>query len=249
MTFIQQLFKKTELKNENITLPNHIAIIMDGNGRWAKKKGLPRTIGHREGSNTLKKIVKACDKLGIKHLTVFAFSTENWKRPKNEVDALMSLLHNYLLNADKEIGGRNIRIQVFGDKKGLSDEIVNQIKRVTKSTAKNNGLTLNIALNYGSRDEIIHGVKGIAKEVAAGKLKVEDISEKMLSDRLYTAGIPDPDLLIRTSGEMRISNFLLWQLAYTEFWYTDVYWPDFNETHLMEAINEYQNRQRRFGGV
>lgn len=249
MSLINRLFKKKELKNDNNILPSHIAIIMDGNGRWAKRRGLPRTVGHREGSNTLRKIVVACNKLGIKYLTLFAFSTENWKRPKSEVDALMSLLLEYLKNAENEIGGRNIKIRVFGDKKGLPVEIINQIKRVAISTGKNNGLTLNIALNYGSRDEILHGIKGIARDVAAGTLKVEDISEETFSDRLYTAGIPDPDLLIRTSGEMRISNFLLWQLAYTEFWYTDVYWPDFNETHLMEAIREYQNRQRRFGGV
>lgn len=249
MSFINRIFRKKEIKTDKDTLPSHIAIIMDGNGRWAKKRGMPRNIGHKEGSNTLRKIVKVCDKIGIKYLTVFAFSTENWKRPKGEVDALMSLLLNYLMNAEKEIGGRKIKIKVIGDKKGLSDEIISQINRVTKSTAKNDGLTLNIALNYGSRDEIIHGVKEIAGDVSKGTLKIEDISEKTFSDRLYTAGIPDPDLLIRTSGEMRISNFLLWQLAYTEFWYTDVYWPDFNETHLMDAIKEYQNRQRRFGGV
>lgn len=249
MSFLNKIFKKYKYVQDNMLLPTHIAIIMDGNGRWAKKRGLPRNIGHKEGSNTLRKIVHFCDEIGIKYLTVYAFSTENWKRPKNEVDTLMSLLLEYLRKADSELGGKNVRIKVIGEMKGLPEEIRNEIKKVTRSTEKNSGLTLNIALNYGSRDEILFGVREIIKDINAGRLKIDELSEEELSNRLYTAGIPDPDLLIRTSGEKRISNFLLWQAAYTEFWYTDVYWPDFNERHLMEAINEFRGRHRRFGGI
>lgn len=250
MSFFKKLFSgKYKDAAGNGKLPVHIAIIMDGNGRWAKKRGLPRNFGHREGSNTLKRIVKFCNGIGIKYMTVYAFSTENWNRPKSEVDTLMSLLLEYLKNADKELAGQNIRIRVIGEKTRLNEEIKNEITRVEKSTVGNTGLNLNIALNYGSRNEIVHAVKEIAKDVKLGKLKIEDINESALESRLYTACIPDPDLLIRTSGEERLSNFLLWQLAYTEFWYTDVLWPDFTKEHILEAIKVYQSRNRRFGGV
>ena len=228
-------------------LPQHIAIIMDGNGRWAKKRGLPRNIGHKEGTNALRRIVHKCYDIGIKYLTVYAFSTENWKRPQKEVDTLMDLLYGYLKNADKEIDGRNVRIKVIGTDSGLSDKLKAEIKRVQESTKDNDGMNYIIALNYGGKEEMLHAVKEIAKEYK--NKNPEDITEDTISQNLYTAGIPDPDLLIRTSGEQRTSNFLIWQLAYSEFWFTDVLWPDFKDKHLFEAIRTYQNRDRRFGGV
>jgi len=247
--FFKGLFRKKKHEIDYGKLPEHIAIIMDGNGRWAKKRGLSRSIGHREGSNTLKKIVTFCEEIGIKYLTVYAFSTENWKRPKSEVDSLMSLLKEYLKNADKELSGKNVRINVIGDISRLSPEIQALTKKVMKSTSRNTGMLLNIALNYGGRDEILKAVKAIAKETAAGKISADDIDEKMISDHLYTSGIPDPDLLIRTSGEKRLSNFLIWQSAYSEFWFTDVLWPDFKKENMLEAIYAYQNRDRRYGGI
>ena len=249
MFLIGKWLRKEKTKVDMNSLPQHIAIIMDGNGRWARKRGLPRNIGHKEGSRNLRKIVAFCSKIGIKHLTVYAFSTENWSRPKSEVDGLMSLLLEYLRNAEKELGGENIRIKVIGDMNGLPEEIRREAARVTKITQKNTGLTLNIALNYGGRCDIISAVQEVARDVKAGKLDIESIDEQTLSIRLYTAGIPDPDLVIRTSGEKRISNFLLWQVAYSEFWYTDAYWPDFGEEHILQAIRDFQKRNRRFGGV
>ena len=252
MSFLKNIFKIRDRRKSNIDytkLPAHIAIIMDGNSRWAKKRALPRSVGHREGAKTLKEISTFCGEIGIKYLTVYAFSTENWKRPKSEVDALMSLLLDYLKNAETHIGGKNVRIQVIGDISVFDDNIKKEIDRVTKLTSKNSGLILNIALNYGSRDEIVHAAKRIAKEVAEGKINAGDIDEKVLNDRLYTAAIPDPDLLIRPGGEKRLSNFLLWQSAYTELWYTDVLWPDFKKEHILEAISDYQKRNRRFGGI
>lgn len=243
-------WKKGSAAQQNIEqLPVHIAIVMDGNGRWAKKRGLPRTVGHKEGANTLRKIVKACDRIGIRYLTVFAFSTENWRRPKSEVEALMSLLLEYLKNAEREIGGKNIRIRVIGSMQGLSEEIRQEIRRVTVNTAKNTGLNLIIALNYGGRDEIVQAVQKLAEDVRKGSLKPDGIDEQVLSSYLYTSDIPDPDLVIRPSGENRLSNFLLWQSAYSEFWYSSVLWPDFSESHLKQAISDYQQRNRRFGGV
>lgn len=230
-------------------LPSHIAIIMDGNGRWASKRGLPRSAGHREGANTLKRIVRVCDGIGIKYLTVYAFSTENWHRPKEEVDALMSLLLEFLKNADKELAGKNIRIKVIGESEGLTVEIKREIARITENTINNTGLTLVIALNYGSRTEIVNAAARIARDVKRGSLKPEEVNEKLLSNYLYTAGTPDPDLVIRPSGENRLSNFLLWQSSYSEFWYSDILWPDFSKKHLLEAIEEFQRRNRRFGGL
>lgn len=230
-------------------LPSHIAIIMDGNGRWASVRGLPRSAGHREGANTLKKIVRYCDEIGIKYLTVYAFSTENWSRPKEEVDALMSLLLEFLKNADKELAGKNIRIKIIGDSTGLTDEIKREITRVTENTKGNNGLTFVIALNYGSRNEIVQMVKCIADEVKKGSLAAEAINEQLISSYLYTSGIPDPDLVIRPSGENRLSNFLLWQSSYSEFWYSNILWPDFSKKDLVEALDDYQKRNRRYGGV
>ena len=237
--------KKKELDKNNI--PKHIAIIMDGNGRWAEKRGLSRSMGHREGSRTLKKIVEECYRLGVRYLTVYAFSTENWSRPKEEVDELMKLLLEYLRNAEKELAGKNVRIRVIGEKKRLPEEIVNEIKRVEKNAEHIEGLDFIIALNYGGRQEIVEAVARLVEDAKAGL--VSSIDEDALSKRLYTEGIPDPDLLIRTSGEMRLSNFLIWQSSYTEFYFCDVLWPDFSAANLRDAIISYQGRQRRFGGV
>jgi len=230
-------------------LPLHIAIIMDGNRRWAAKRGLPRSAGHKEGANTLRRITRICDEIGIKYLTVYAFSTENWNRPKDEVNTLMSLLLEFLKNADKEIGGRNIRIRVIGESKGLNEDIKREIIRVTEKTKANDGLTLVIALNYGGRLEITDAVKRIIKEVNKGGLKLEDIDEKVVSSYLYTAGMPDPDLIIRPSGENRLSNFLLWQSSYSEICCSDTLWPDFSKKDLLEAIEVFNKRNRRFGGI
>lgn len=248
MWFFKQKVKGPDL-DEKQKLPVHIAVIMDGNGRWAAKRGLPRSAGHREGANTLKRIVKECDAIGIKYLTAYAFSTENWSRPKEEVDALMSLLLEFLRNAEKELAGKNIRILIIGDTDKLSAEIRKEIKRVVESTSANTGLSLVIALNYGGRREISTAAARIAREALEGRIKPEDVDEKLFSEYLYTKGIPDPDLVIRPSGEHRLSNFLLWQSSYSEFWYSDILWPDFSKKHLLEAIGEYQRRNRRYGGL
>ena len=251
MSFIDRFFKKDKYINKlnKSKLPKHIAIIMDGNGRWAKRRGLPRTVGHREGAKTLKTISTFCGNIGIKYLTVYAFSTENWKRPKEEVDALMDLLLDYLKNAEKHIGGKDVRIQTIGDISVLSSEIQKEIERVTRETKNNSGLILNIALNYGGRNEMVHCVKSIVEKIEKGEITKEDINEEIMSENLYTKDIPDPDILIRPGGESRLSNFLLWQAAYTEIWYTDVLWPDFREKHIIDALLDYQNRNRRFGGL
>jgi len=240
------LFKKKRKLDMN-NIPRHIAIIMDGNGRWARKRGLSRSMGHREGSVTLKKIVEACYNLGVKYLTVYAFSTENWSRPKEEVDELMKLLLEYLKNAEKELKGKNVRIRVIGDRKRLPAEIVSEIERVEEKTSHNDGLIFIIALNYGGRQEIVDAVNAIAEDIRNGK--ITEINEDVISQRLYTRDIPDPDLLIRTSGELRLSNFLIWQSSYSELFFSDVLWPDFTPKHLEEAILSYQGRQRRFGGL
>ena len=237
--------KKREIDRNNI--PKHIAIIMDGNGRWAKKRGLTRSMGHREGSRTLKKIVEACYQLGIRYLTVYAFSTENWSRPKEEVDELMKLLLEYLRNAERELAGKKVRIRVIGEKKHLPGEIIKEIKRVEENTENIEGLDFIIALNYGGRQELVEAVSNLVEDAKEGL--ISEIDEEAISERLYTNGIPDPDLLIRTSGEMRISNFLIWQLSYSEFFFCDVLWPDFSEVNLRNAIISYQGRQRRFGGA
>ena len=230
-------------------LPKHIGVIMDGNGRWAKKRGLPRSAGHSAGAESLKKIVTECNKMGIKYITVYAFSTENWKRPKDEVDFLMNLLMDYLKNAKTTLAGENVVIKAIGSRKELSQELREEIKKTEEFTKNNDGIVMNIALNYGSREEIVNSVKEICKNVCDGRCSVDDINAQMISDNLYTASQPDPDLIIRTSGEERISNFLLWQIAYSEFYFTKKLWPDFKVRDLHEAIIEYQNRNRRYGGV
>ena len=232
------------LENENLPAPpRHIAIIMDGNGRWAKKRGMPRNVGHRAGAETLKKIVTYCDKIGIKTVTAYAFSTENWKRPKEEVDSLMSLLKEYLSNAERDLGGKNAVIRVIGDRTALSEDIQQRILETEEFTKDRTGVVLNLALNYGGRDEIVHAVNELLRE---GKT---EITERDISEKLYEPEIADVDLIIRPSGEYRLSNFLLWESAYTEFWFDNVLWPDFTEKHLDRAIADFQKRNRRFGGV
>jgi len=230
-------------------LPEHIAIIMDGNGRWATAKGLPRTAGHKVGSETFRKIATYCNNIGIKHLTVYAFSTENWKRPKEEVDTIMALLKQYLLEACEKMVKDNISLKVLGDISRLSPEIQEIIRKTDELSLQTTGLKVNVCINYGGRDELVRAVRSLAQKSASGELAPDAITEKTISDALYTAGIPDPDLIIRPSGEIRISNFLLWQSAYAEFYFTPALWPDFNEEELNRAIVSYQSRSRRFGGV
>ncbi len=230
-------------------LPTHIAIIMDGNGRWATRRGLPRAMGHRAGVESLREIVKTCSSLGIGYLTVYAFSTENWKRPAIEVNILMDLLVEYLNKEIEDLHENNVRVRAIGRINELPEKARGALNQAEKRTEDNEGLILNLALNYGGRNEITAAVKQMACDVAVGKLNPDDIDENIISNYLYTAGMPDPDLLIRPSGEQRISNFLLWQAAYSEFWYSPVLWPDFRKEHLLEAVVDYQNRQRRFGGL
>lgn len=230
-------------------IPVHIAIIMDGNGRWAKKRALPRVAGHRRGVETVKDIVKACAQVGVKYLTLYTFSTENWKRPKDEVSTLMRLLLRSLKREAKELHENDIRMQTIGDIKSLPEAVQNELCETIKKTAGNKKMTLNLALSYSGRWELIKAVKEIAALASEGKISENEINEANFSKFLTTKDIPDPDLLIRTSGEFRVSNFLLWQIAYTEFFITDVYWPDFNRKHLYEAIKDFQHRERRFGKV
>ena len=233
---------------EKKILPKHIAIIMDGNRRWAKQRGLETRLGHKEGAETLKKIAKYANNIGIKYLTVYAFSTENWKRTEEEVGALMALLKMYVDDFLKDSNLENIRINILGDTSRLDKGLQKSIENAIVRTKNNTGLTLNIAFNYGGRDEITKAIRRIAKKVKDSEIAINDIDEQMVSDNLYTAGQPEPDLLIRPGGEKRISNYLLWQLAYTEFIFLDKYWPDFSERDLDEAIEVFENRNRKFGG-
>ncbi len=228
-------------------MPKHIAIIMDGNRRWAKAKGMPVSYGHKEGAKTLEKIVRYANKIGIEHITVYAFSTENWKRTEEEVKSLMSLFQSYLDDYAKRADTENIKVKIVGNREGLSKKMVSSIEKCMERTKNNTGIVFNIALNYGGRDELIQAIKKISTNVKKDKIKVEDINEQMISDNLYTKGQPDPDLLIRTSGEQRLSNFLPWQLVYTEFLFVDKNWPDFTEEDIDNAIIEYQKRTRKFG--
>lgn len=231
------------------SLPQHIAIIMDGNGRWARKKLMPRTIGHRAGMATLRKTVEACVELKISILTMFAFSTENWKRPREEIDYLMALLIEFLQKEIDELHRQNVKVKVVGDHKELPARCMTQVEKACRLTDNNTGLILNIAINYGARHEIVRATQQAAEMVARGQIATDEITETTLNRLLYTGGMADPDLLIRTAGEMRLSNFLLWQLAYTELWFTDVLWPDFTREDLMQAIYDYQQRNRSFGGL
>ena len=230
-------------------IPAHIAIILDGNGRWAKAKGMPRNYGHAQGSKNVERICEEAYRIGVKYLTVYAFSTENWNRPKDEVDTLMKLLRNYMKTCLKTAAKNDMKVRVIGDKTGLDEDIRNRIAELEEATKDNGGLNFQIALNYGSRDEIVRAVRRVSEDVKEGKVKPEDIDEKMFETYLDTHGIPDPDLMIRTSGELRLSNYLLWQLAYTEFYFTDIPWPDFTKEELSKAIEQYNRRDRRYGGV
>lgn len=232
-----------------MNVPQHIAIILDGNGRWAKAKGMPRNYGHAQGSKNVERICEEAYKMGVKYLTVYAFSTENWSRPKSEVDALMKLLRNYMKTCLKTAEKNRMKVRVLGDKTGLDEDIRTRIEELEAATVNNDGLNFQIALNYGSRDEMIRAIRKLAKDCEDGKRKSEEISEELFETYLDTHGIPDPDLLIRTSGELRLSNYLLWQLAYTEFYFTDVLWPDFTKEELIKAIEHYNKRERRFGGA
>lgn len=232
---------------EKENMPKHIAIIMDGNRRWARKRGLDPKLGHKAGAKTLEKIVRYANKIGLDYITVYAFSTENWKRTEDEVGALMLLLQNYLDEYSKRADTENIKVKVLGDISALPDGMQKSIKNCMERTKENTGVTFNIALNYGGRDEILKAVKKIAQDVKEDKIKINEITEETISNSLYTAGQPDPDLLIRTSGELRTSNFLPWQIVYSEFVFTDKNWPDFEEKDLDEAIEIYQRRNRKFG--
>ncbi|MGN0427938.1 MAG: isoprenyl transferase [Agathobacter sp.] len=230
-------------------IPQHVAIILDGNGRWAKSKGMPRNYGHTVGAKNVETVCRAADELGIKFLTLYAFSTENWNRPQPEVEALMKLLESYLKNCIKTAEKNHMRVRIIGDISRLDEKFQDSIRKLEEASAKNPGLNLTIAINYGSRDEVVRAVKKLSKDVLDGKVSVDDVNEAEITKRLDTWDIPDPDLLIRTSGEQRLSNYLLWQLAYSEFYFTDVPWPDFHKKELELAIEAYNKRDRRFGGV
>lgn len=240
--------KKLQAEVDFENLPKHVGIIMDGNGRWAKRHALPRKSGHGMGAKTFEIISEFAGDIGLNAVTFYAFSTENWKRDKEEVEALMVLLEDYLDNGLTKLAGRNARIRFIGDRSAFPESFQKKQKHMEEATKKNSGLLLNIALNYGSRDEITRMVRAVADEAAAGKINPEDITEQFISDRLDTAGLPDVDLIIRPSGERRLSNFLMWQCAYAELWFDSVLWPDFSKNDLLRAIIDYQNRDRRFGG-
>lgn len=236
------------IENE-LKIPRHLAVILDGNGRWAKAKGLPRNMGHVEGAKTVEKMCEIAWDKGIEYFTVYAFSTENWSRPKEEVSLLMKLLRDYMVNCVKRSMKNNMKVRVIGDKSKLDEDIQASIANLEEKTKDNTGLKFTIAINYGSRDEIRRAVRSIAEDVKDGKVSPDDVDEALIESHLDTAGYPDPDLLIRTSGEQRISNYLLWQIAYSEFYFAECNWPDFNESELDNAILEYNKRERRFGKV
>ena len=234
---------------ENLKIPAHVALILDGNGRWAKKRGLPRQLGHKKGCETLEPVVEDAARLGIRYLTVYGFSTENWKRPEEEVGALMQLFRFYAKRLLAMAEKNNIRVRMIGERGRFASDIVDAINVLEEKTKKNTGMTFVIAVNYGSRDEITRAVRKIMTDVEEGKIAPEDMTEEVFASYLDTAGIPDPDLMIRTSGELRLSNYLLWQLAYSELYVTECLWPDFNKEELLNAIRQYNKRERRFGGV
>ena len=238
-----------EINGELLDIPEHVAIILDGNGRWAKKRFMPRNYGHSQGSKNVEQVCRDAWDLGIKYLTVYAFSTENWKRPQSEVDALMKLLRTYLKDCLVKTKENNMRVRVIGDKTGLSADIQKSIEELEIASSVNTGLNFTIALNYGSRDEMCRAMKKMAEDIEQGKLRSSDITEALFGSYLDTKELPDPDLMIRTSGELRLSNYLLWQLAYSEFIFTDVLWPDFDRNELIRCIRQYNGRERRFGGI
>ena len=238
-----------EINGEMINIPEHVAIIMDGNGRWAKKRLMPRTYGHSEGAKAIERTCENADELGIKYLTVYAFSTENWKRSVEEVSTIMNIFRKYLVDSIERSNRNNMRVRIIGKREDLPEDIVEKMDNLEKATANNTGLQFSVAINYGGRDEITRAVRKLATKVSNHELAPEDITEEMISKNLDTWELPDPDLLIRTSGEQRLSNYLPWQLAYTEFYFTDVHWPDFNKEELIRAFEKYNKRERRFGGV
>ena len=229
-------------------VPKHIAIIMDGNGRWAKERGVSTMKGHRKGVEALRRTIKAALELGIKYLTIYAFSVDNWNRSKKEVDSLMDLMREFLNKQSRDLKDKDVQLVVIGRTQGLPKDIVNKIEKITEEANSNRKLNLVIALNYGGRSEIVDAVKKLSKDLLEKKLTIDNVDEELFSKYLYTKDIPDPDLFIRTGGEMRLSNFLLWQLSYTELWVTSAYWPDFGKEHLVQAIGDFNNRERRFGG-
>lgn len=247
--FFKDKNDSTEITINDIQMPEHIGIIMDGNGRWAKKRGLPRSAGHSAGAKVFRTITRYCSNIGIKYLTVYAFSTENWKRPAEEVNSLMKLFKSYLEEAIRDFKDDDIVVKFIGDKSAFSDDLKTLIEENEVMSSKRSGMVLNIAMNYGSRDEIVRAVQNISQQVKYGNIEPKDITAETISNNLYTAGQPDPDLVIRPSGEYRISNFLLWQSAYTEYVIMDILWPDFTTKNLDEALIEYAKRNRRFGGV
>lgn len=232
-----------------LTIPQHVAIIMDGNGRWAKKRFMPRSYGHVQGSKVVEKVIRAAGEMGIKYLTVYAFSTENWKRPEEEVGTLMKLLNNYLDDCIKKCKKNNMRVKVIGEIHRLSPELQEKIVRLEEESKEYDGIQFTMALNYGSRDEMVRAMRKMTADVKKGVIAEEEITEELFASYLDTAGMPDPDLMIRTSGEERLSNFMMWQLAYTEFYFTDVLWPDFGKEELIKAVEYYNGRDRRFGAV
>lgn len=241
--------KKTVDVLDMDNIPQHIGIIMDGNGRWAKRRGLPRTAGHKMGAKTLENIADYCSEIGVKVITAYAFSTENWSRPKEEVDAIMDLLHDYLIDAKTKFVERDARLTISGDRSKFSDKLKSAMESAIDATKDGKKITINLALNYGGRDELVRAAKAVSADVAEGKIDPDNIDEDVLASYLDTAGMPEVDLIIRPSGELRLSNFLLWQAAYSEFWYSDVCWPDFTSEDMKAAIIDYQKRNRRFGGV
>lgn len=245
----KKIIESFKEKIDKSKLPNHVAIIMDGNGRWAKKRLLPRTAGHKEGMERVKEIVEVAADIGIKYLSLYAFSTENWKRPEKEIKGLMNLLVQYLRSELNTLHKNNIKVQALGDISKLPSQPRMEVEKAIKKTKNNNKMILNIALNYGGRDEIIEATKKILKDIEMGKMDIEELNVNTFKEYLYTKNQPDPDLLIRPSGELRISNFLLYQIAYTEFCFYDIYWPDFREEHFYKAIIDYQKRDRRYGGI
>lgn len=242
------LFNKNNNENLPEVLPKHIAFIMDGNGRWAKKRGLPRKFGHREGAKNFKKLALYCKEIGIQNISFYAFSTENWKRPKDEVDAIIELFRSYIAEL-RDYVGEDVRVLFLGDKSVFDDDLQKKMIDIESDTKGNGKMTLLLAINYGGRDEIIHATKILAEQVKSGKIKSEDITEELFQTKLYTLDVPDVDLLIRPSGELRLSNFLIWQSAYAEFYFTDILWPDFNSKELDKALIDFAKRSRRFGGV
>ncbi|NOX56171.1 MAG: isoprenyl transferase [Planctomycetes bacterium] len=230
-------------------LPRHVAMIMDGNGRWARARGLPRIEGHRRGVQTVRMVIETCAQTGIQHLTLYCFSSENWKRPKDELETLMHLLEQYLIEERGEMMRQNLRLSIIGRREGLSEGILREIDKTTELCQNNTGMHLCLAVNYGARCELVDAVRAICTKVATGELTPQDVDERLISDHLYTRGMPDPDLVIRTAGEMRVSNFLLWQISYAEIWVTQRCWPEFRREDLLEAFRDYASRVRRFGGL